>query len=205
MGRAEKFYKYGGFERGISMAFTVVAQSKNEINAMYEKLNFLASSLAPEYLDSLTSGYMTGNIAYLTLGGYVYEQPGIITSLTYDVPEESPWEIGMDVLGNDTQETEKGRRSVRQLPHIIRVSGFNFIPIHKFRPEKLSFENELTSEGKGIASSTRLAVPGNQQFIDQRRPLGATLDEFGNDINIPKTTTAQNYSNSSYFTENLIG
>jgi len=205
MGRAEKFYKYGGFERGISMAFTVVAQSKNEINAMYEKLNFLASSLAPEYLDSLTSGYMTGNIAYLTLGGYVYEQPGIITSLTYDVPEESPWEIGMDVLGNDTQETKKGRRSVRQLPHIIRVSGFNFIPIHKFRPEKLSFENELTSEGKGIASSTRLAVPGNQQFIDQRRPLGATLDEFGNDINIPKTTTAQNYSNSSYFTENLIG
>lgn len=182
MGRAEKFYKYGGFDRGISMAFTVVAQSKNEINTMYQKLNFLASSLAPEYLDSLTSGYMTGNIAYLTLGGYLYEQPGIITSLTYDIPEESPWEIGMDVLGNDTQATEKGRYSVRQLPHIIRVSGFNFIPIHKFRPEKQSFLNDFTPEGKGKANSTLLAVPGNQQFIDQRRPLGVTLDEFGNDV-----------------------
>ena len=182
MGRAEKFYKYGGFNRGISMAFTVVAQSKNEINAMYEKLNFLASSLAPEYLDSLTSGYMTGNIAYLTLGGYLYEQPGIITSLTYDIPEESPWEIGMDVLGNDTQATPEGRYSTRQLPHIIRVSGFNFTPIHKFRPEKQSFLNDFTPEGKGKANSTLLAVPGNQQFIDQRRPLGVTLDEFGNDV-----------------------
>ena len=182
MGRAEKFYKYGGFDRGISMAFTVVAQSKNEINAMYQKLNFLASSLAPEYLDSLTSGYMTGNIAYLTLGGYLYEQPGIITSLTYDIPEESPWEIGMDVFGNDTQATPEGRYSTRQLPHIIRVSGFNFTPIHKFRPEKQSFLNDFTPEGKGKANSTLLAVPGNQQFIDQRRPLGVTLDEFGNDV-----------------------
>jgi len=182
MGRAEKFYKYGGFDRGISMAFTVVAQSKNEINAMYQKLNFLASSLAPEYLDSLTSGYMTGNIAYLTLGGYLYEQPGIITSLTYDIPEESPWEIGMDSFGNDTQAKPEGRYSTRQLPHIIRVSGFNFIPIHKFRPEKQSFLNDFTPEGKGKANSTLLAVPGNQQFIDQRRPLGVTLDEFGNDI-----------------------
>ena len=47
-----------------------------------DKLNFLASSLAPEYLDSLTSGYMAGNIAYITLGEYIYDQPGIITSLT---------------------------------------------------------------------------------------------------------------------------
>jgi hypothetical protein len=53
MGRAEKLYKYKGFGRKISMAFTVVAQSREEITAMYDKLNFLASSLAPEYLDSL--------------------------------------------------------------------------------------------------------------------------------------------------------
>ena len=198
MGRAEKFYKYGGFERGISMAFTVVAQSKNEINAMYEKLNFLASSLAPEYLDSLTSGYMTGNIAYLTLGGYVYEQPGIITSLTYDIPEESPWEIGIDANGQPAD-----INSVRQLPHIIRVSGFNFIPIHKFRPEKQTFLNDLTPEGKGKAGSTRLAVPGNQQFIDQRRPLGATLDEFGTNLN-SKIENELGFSfNPDYFKNNL--
>ncbi len=34
MGRAEKLYKYKGFGRKISMAFTVVAQSREEITAI---------------------------------------------------------------------------------------------------------------------------------------------------------------------------
>jgi hypothetical protein len=54
-GRGDKFYNYQGFERKISMAFTVYAQSKAELIPMYEKLNFLASSLAPSYS---TGGFM---------------------------------------------------------------------------------------------------------------------------------------------------
>jgi len=157
MGRAEKLYKYSGFDRKISMGFTVVAQSKDEINIMYDKLNFLASSLAPEYLDSLTSGYMAGNIAYITLGDYIVDLPGIITSLTFDIPEETPWEI----------EKETGKNStVRRLPHMIKVTGFSFTPIHKFRPEKQDWDNEFSKAGKGIATSKLLANPGNQKFID---------------------------------------
>lgn len=197
MGRAEKFYKYKGFDRTINMSFTVVAQSRPEITAMYDKLNFLASSLAPEYLDSVVSGYMAGNIAYLTLGGYVYEQPGIITQLTYDVPEESPWEIGIDVDGKDTQNTEAGRKAVRQLPHIIRVTNFQFIPIHTFRPEKQSFKNDKLG-----TDSERLLEPGIQKFIDQRRPNTTDYDQESNNSslinqnvdsnNIPLTTLQQN-------------
>jgi len=169
MGRAEKFYKYKGFDRTINMSFTVAAQSKQEITAMYDKLNFLASSLAPEYLDSVTSGYMAGNIAYLTLGGYVHEQPGIITQLTYDVPEESPWEIGINVEGDPADP-----KSVRQLPHIIRVTNFQFTPIHTFRPEKQSFTNDQLG-----TNSERLLQPGNQKFIDQLRPDVTNYDEEG--------------------------
>ena len=168
MGRAEKFYKYGGFDRKMQMAFTVAAQSRNEINEMYNKLNFLASSLAPEYLDSISQGYMTGNIAYITVGGYIHEQPGIITSLDFDIPEESPWEIGIDINGDDTQGTEAGRKEVRQLPHIIRVK-LNFTPIHKFRPEKVVFEDDVDENGKLIPNSTLLRNSGPQLFIDQRR------------------------------------
>ena len=124
MGRAEKLYKYGGFDRKISMGFTVAAQSKGEMNAMYEKLNFLASSLAPEYLDSSGTGYMAGNIAYITLGDYINDQPGIITSLTLDIPEDSSWEITSDIIS-------------KQLPFMIKVT-LNFTPIHKFRPSKIT-------------------------------------------------------------------
>ena len=167
MGRAEKLYKYKGFGRKISMAFTVVAQSREEITAMYDKLNFLASSLAPEYLDSLTSGYMAGNIAYITLGEYIYDQPGIITSLTFDIPEESPWEIGIDDDGNRLEVDD-----VRQVPHMIKVTGFNFTPIHKFRPEKQTFKNDKLG-----TDSTRLLNTGTQRYVDQRRPESTNYDK----------------------------
>jgi hypothetical protein len=160
MGRAEKLYKYKGFGRKISMAFTVVAQSREEITAMYDKLNFLASSLAPEYLDSETSGYMAGNIAYITLGEYIYDQPGIITSLTFDIPEESPWEIGIDDDGNRLDV-----KDVRQVPHMIKVTGFNFTPIHKFRPEKQTWSEQTPG-----TNSTELEVLGGQHYIDPLRP-----------------------------------
>jgi hypothetical protein len=174
MGRGEKFYKYGGFDRKMSLGFTVVAQSKNELNAMYDKLNFLASSLAPEYLDSLTSGYMCGNIAYITLGDYINDQPGIITSLTYDIPEESPWEIERDTIFNASGSAVSG--TVRQLPHMIKVS-LNFTPIHKFRPSKQTWTNDFDKEGKGIATSAVLASPGNQRYIDPDNPFDASLLE----------------------------
>ena len=155
------------------MAFTIVAQSREEITAMYDKLNYLASSLAPEYLDSLTSGYMAGNIAYITLGGYLDDQPGIITSLTYDIPEESPWEIGIDDFGLPIS----GSDTVRQMPHMIKVTGINFIPIHKFRPEKQSFRGDVPG-----TPSTRLLSTGKQRYLDQLRPLSTNYDKEQNKI-----------------------
>lgn len=161
MGRAEKLYKYKGFDRKMSLAFTVVAQSMNELTVMYDKLNFLASSLAPEYLDSLTSGYMTGNIAYITLGDYINDQPGIITSLTFDIPEDSPWEI------------ERNQGSRRQLPHMIKVS-LEFTPIHKFRPSKQTWTNNFSISGDGISTSVLLEDPGNQRYIDPNNTYNAS-------------------------------
>jgi hypothetical protein len=125
MGRGEKFYRYNGFTRTINLSWTVAAQSKEELIPMYQKLNFLASSLAPDYS---ANGYMRGNLAVLTIGGYLFEQPGIINSINYSVPTESPWEIGIsDTAGFD--------HTVKEMPHIIRVTGFSFTPIHTFVPK----------------------------------------------------------------------
>ena len=93
---------------------------------MYQKLNFLASNLMPDYN---ASGYMRGPLVRLTVGGYLYSQPGFITNLTYEVPQEATWEIGInDIGGSDA--------SVKELPHMIKVTGFTFTPIHNFVPRK---------------------------------------------------------------------
>jgi hypothetical protein len=127
MGRAEEFYKYDGFGRDISLAFTVVAHSQGEMHGMYQKLNFLASSLAPTYT---TSGYMAGNLAKLTFGDYIYEQPGFISSITYDIPEESSWDLSLTPEGRIAN-----KNNPDELPFMIKVTGFKFTPIHTFRPE----------------------------------------------------------------------
>lgn len=146
VGRGEKFYNYSGFDRKISLSFTVAAQSKIELIPMYKKLNYLASQLAPDYSNF---GYMRGPLVQLTIGGYLYEQPGYITSLTYDISEDTTWEIGID---------EKGEfdGTVKELPHIIRVSNFSFTPIHEFVPSK----QKNIFDDKGNIQSF-----GNEHFI----------------------------------------
>ena len=125
MGRGEGFFKYSGFSREISLSFEVLAQSKQELMPMFQKLNFLASNLAPDYSDK---GYMGGSLIELTLGGYLFNQPGIITSLSYEIPQDTPWEIGINVEGGKDE-------LVKELPHRISVN-MNFKPIHKFIPRK---------------------------------------------------------------------
>ncbi len=130
MGRGEKFYKYSGFDRSISMAFTVVAQSMGEMRGMYQKLNYLASSLAPTYTPN---GYMAGNLVKMTVGDYIYEQYGFISSLTYDIPQESSWDLS---LNPENLEIQRGSETnPDELPLMIKVTGMKFTPIHNFRPE----------------------------------------------------------------------
>lgn len=131
VGRGEKFYSYGGFNRTLSLSWTVAAQSREELSPMYKKLNYLASTLAPSYSPS---GYMRGPLVQLTIGGYVYEQVGFITGLTFEIGEDSPWEIGINDSGINTA-TATYDSKVKELPHYIRVSSFNFTPIHDFVPK----------------------------------------------------------------------
>jgi hypothetical protein len=93
---------------------------------MYKKLNYLASNLAPDYSPF---GYMRGPLVQLTVGGYLYEQVGFITALTYDIPNDTTFEIGINDQGNSDP-------SVKELPHRINISSFSFTPIHNFVPQK---------------------------------------------------------------------
>lgn len=167
LGRGEQFYTYGGFTRQISLSWTVAAQSKQELIPMYKKLNYLASTLAPDYS---SNGFMRGNLVQLTIGGYLYEQPGIITNLTYDIQEDTPWEIGIGTA----ERSEDG--TVKELPHIVRVTGFSFIPIQQFIPRK----QELTFSTNAVETSGE-----NTGFVDNYGPQRfiSLANQPGNEVN----------------------
>ena len=145
VGRGEELYNYNGFGREIDLSWTVYAQSKAELIPMYKKLNYLASTLAPDYNPA---GFMRGNLVRLTLGGYLYEQPGIIKSINFGVPTESPWEIALSETGGSDS-------SVKELPHMIKVTGFKFTPIQRFIPAKADSLTDPTQKYIALANNLK--------------------------------------------------
>lgn len=177
MGRGENFYRYSGFDRTVSLSWTVAAQSKQELIPMHQKLNYLASACAPDYS---SQGYMQGNLISLTVGGWFHEQVGIMKGLSLSVPSESPWEIAIPDSNNisiinpdNSAQAIKTDPSVKELPMIINVSGFEFIPIHDFVPrvQDNSFKgSKLTNFGK-------------QHYINLQGYSGNNYDGQGQNIN----------------------
>jgi hypothetical protein len=167
VGRGNSFKSYSGFNRDISMGFTIIATSKAELIPMMTKLNFLASTLAPDYSDN---GFMRGNIVRMTMGGYLYEVPGVLTSLTYTIPDDTTWEIGINTEGGPDP-------SVLELPHRIEVS-LAFTPIEDFLPsrQKLTY-NEDTGELESVS---------NQRFISLNNKRGMSNSGYEGDNSIIK-------------------
>jgi len=128
-GRAENFYTYGGFDRDISVSFNIAAASRSEMKPLYRKMVYLASATAPTYGPS---GLMRGTLAKLTIGSYLAQIPGVLTSVKFSLDNNTPWEIAMGNPdgggGNSTDD------DVQELPMMLKCS-ISFKPIHNFAPQ----------------------------------------------------------------------
>lgn len=127
-GRGEEFFKYGGFTRDIGFSFKVHVGSRAELFPVYNKLNYLASIMAPDYSDP---GFMRGNIVQLTVGDYLNDVYGVITNFSYNIPEDATFELGRKDDG------KKDFEHSAELPLLINVDSFSFKPIHNFLPRTI--------------------------------------------------------------------
>jgi hypothetical protein len=111
-GRAEKFYIFNEFKRSVSVGFNVPCFNENELEDRHCAVSELASALAGKYENNLLGGILIK----LKLGGYVNDQPGIITNLTFQPIQDSSWDL------------DSG------LAFYLKVS-FSFTLIHNFLPQ----------------------------------------------------------------------
>ena len=128
IGRADKVYVYGGYERTISFSVQVVAQRKLDIPIIWEKINYAKGLVLPQYKEFFTrQGGQTdatrpvAPIVYLTLGDMFNNAPGFFTSVNLTVNDNSVWEL------------EEGQ----QVPHLCSLS-FEFTYIGKENPTMTS-------------------------------------------------------------------
>ena len=101
--------------------------------------------------------------------------------LSLEIPDESPWEIAIpdsnniSVINPTSPNTAiKTDPSVKELPMIINVTGFEFITIHNFVPRVQ--ENRFSSKGK-------LTKFGKQHYISLAGATGNNYDGQGDNIN----------------------
>lgn len=176
MGRGEKFYTYQGFDRQVSFQFKVAAQSKQEMMPLYQKLNYIVSSLYPDYSGQ---GFMRGNLHKLTIGEYFYRTPGIITSMNITVDDNYPWEIkysepetenkfSTDEFPSDFSPNgstdffySNSDADMMELPQVLNVS-VSFIPILNELP---ALSKVATNDRRGILISND--VGREENFINR--------------------------------------
>lgn len=172
IGRGEPFYIYKGFERNISFTLQVAAMSEAELRPMWQKLNYLYSNTMPDYSNNI----MRGPYMRLTLGDYMFRQPGVIKTMTYTIENNSPWEIAID-------EPESGG-NLYELPHVMTIQ-MTFAPIHDFVPRKFpGVLNTIPGPG-GTPVADWKNLPAF--MVDRQSNKNQWLtDIFGDNNQIPK-------------------
>ena len=151
IGRSENLYVYSKYKRTASFNLQIPCFNIIELREKHRALGALESSLAGQYNDNKLGGILTR----LYLGNYLRGEVGIINSISYDIPNDSSWDLD------------------EQLAHNINVS-VNFTIIH----------NELpTYRGEGGFLGINGNIPNSANgFISSQRALTKTGASIENDI-----------------------
>ena len=178
VGRGENFHTYQNFNRSIGIGFKIAAQTRYEMRPLYQKIVTLASATAPTYS---AEGFMRGTLVQATVGSYIRELPGFLTSVNFSWDKDYPWEIALD--GSDQQE----------LPMILNCQ-LQFTPIHRFTPQTGLYHYMTTDEdrdarfftkGKQLDPPVKLTKPGGTE----PERIGEASVQTG-DPNIPTTISS---------------
>jgi hypothetical protein len=179
MGRGEEFYIYNGFTRDISVSFTIYAHSPEEMAPIYNKLNYLMSTFTPDY----SNNKMRGNIGYLTVGDYLYRQPGVFTDIKLSGMLDTHWEIAVD----EPEERSSGNKGADsgqyEVPKHIVVT-LSFKPIHTFLPRRNTI-NKYTAPF--ITPDVVAYNRGDNKYLPIKQPVKKT-DSKENTVTTAATT-----------------
>jgi hypothetical protein len=125
---------------------------------------------------------MKGNLVRLTIGDYLYIVPGIITNLTYTIPEEASWEIALSEPENG------GDAGLMETPKYFEVN-VSFTPIHDFVPQLGNKkETALITPSKATNSyldDTQTYYFENQNSANNKNLTPSQFDQNGPDFLSP--------------------
>lgn len=168
IGRIEKFINYTGVQREASFKISVLAFSKDELESVWRRINYLTGLTFPY---GFTRGVLQPNIVRLTIGNVYKDQPGYISSLsktfnqiseTWDLDDQVPIGATMDMKFTII---EKATMVADSPFHGITENSPGFSPTLNVAQALNSLDPN--SFPRGVAQTTR---------VEQRAPTVATND-----------------------------
>jgi hypothetical protein len=174
LGSPFNHYTYGGVERSVSFNFKIYSMNVAEHIVSWEKINFLTGLTYPiSYHESGT--YFTPPFIKFTLGNMYKNKECFIDSLTYNIEDTTPWEVGSVGLPDNAKISIDGKQtkvSDYKLPTIVSVDvtlkfieargnttyKYGFVPVN-FVTQPTQAE---TSNGTQVAAIDTKSVPSNK-------------------------------------------
>lgn len=117
VGRSESFYIFTEHKREVSFNLQIPCFNRVHLLEKHRALSELQSAGAGKYDKNNRLG---GVITKITLGNYLVNEPGILTSISFDIPDTSTWDIdeklamyinaqfSFIVIGKDLPEYKEG-------------------------------------------------------------------------------------------------
>lgn len=164
IGRADRVYSYGGFNRNANFTIQIVISSIAELVPTWQRINYMHTAIKPSNYTSaelvlsgnkVTDRFMIPPMFMLTLGDFYREQPILIQSVTVTVPDDASWET----LNEDN--SPQGWNYLANMMHLSGDLRFGQFP----REVDLAFSIVLLEKERAVVGGVNFGhAPRNEDF-----------------------------------------
>lgn len=180
IGRADKVYFYGGFNRNLSFNLKIVIGSIAELAPTWQRINYMMTSYKPSNYTKKTA-VSSGNSRYdrfmvppmfmLTIGDLYKDQPVLIQSMTLTVPDDAIWE---------TQNEDNTKGDWNYMANLIKAPGslFGQVP----RDVEIGVTAILLEKERAVVGGANFGhAPRTEDFVewnDDTVPIGKDPNDW---------------------------
>ena len=147
-GRSETFYTYGRFKRAVNFSLDIPCFNRTQLLEKHRALGQLAATTAGSYN---TNNLLGGVLLRAKVGGYLNNEYAILNSISYDIPDDSSWDLGgsFDSTGKTADEITRAINDRNQLAMYIKAN-ISLTIIHSNLPKYTVPKNKDPQDKSGF-------------------------------------------------------
>ena len=180
IGRADKVYSYGGFNRNASFTIKIVINSIKELAPTWQRINYINTAYKPANYTKAPGGssrydrFLVPPMFFLTLGDFYRDQPILIQSVVTTVPDDATWE---------TQNEDNNAGGWDYMAKLIKAPGSKYGQVP--REVELGFTVTLLEKERALVGGANFGhAPRDEDFnpYNTDTPNGKSPNDWNDNL-----------------------